>query len=237
VLYRSLQDPIPPADADLDTAAMVETEAALERGERHLRVLVELTEIAMKLARSLGELAEARIEAVKTADGALAPGEDPAAAFNKIAQTIRRTLALEAKLAKDVKSGRDGLIAERASRRAERDEAHEAAKKTAVLYGFHDAYVGSSSEAEYEDLIERLMEDTEEYLGDADEFRGWLDRPVGETVAKLCATLGLDPDACTLEGETWTVRRAPTEFERTLAERASKYGKPRRPILATGPPR
>ena len=230
MLYRSLPDPIPPADADLDTAAMAATQAVVERGEYHLRVLGELTEIGMKLARSLGELAEARIEAAKKEDRALTPAEDATvASFNKVAQTVRRTVALRDKLDAEVKVRRDGLIAERAGRRAARSEAHEAAKKEAVLYGFHDAYAGSTPETEYAEVIERLMEDTEEYLGDADEFRGYLDRPVGETVAKLCAALGLDPDACALDGETWRVRRAPTEFERLLAERALKFGKPPSP--------
>ena len=51
------------------------------------------------------------------------------------------------------------------------------------------------------------MEDAQEYLGDADEMRGYLDRPVGETVAKLCAALGLDPEACAPDGAAWRVRR------------------------------
>ena len=67
------------------------------------------------------------------------------------------------------------------------------------------------------------MEDAEEYLGDADEMRGWLDRPVGETVAKLCAALGLDPDACAFDGETWKVRRPITQFEQLIEERAEKF--------------
>ena len=228
MLYRSLPDLTAPTEADLDTAAMAATQAAVERGERHLRVLARLTEIGMNLAEALGDLAEARIEVAKKAarneDAAPAPFEDSTTtAFNKIAQTVRRTVALEAKLAAGVKAGREGLIAERAGRRADLEKDHKSAKDQAILYGFHDAYAGSTPDAEYEEQVERLMGDVEEYLGDADEFRGYLDRPVGETVARLCAALGLDTDACALDGESWKVRRKPTEFELLLAERARKF--------------
>ena len=238
MLYRACPDLTPPTEADLDTPEMAETAAAVERGERHLRVLAHLTEVASRLSDALGRLAEARIEAaIADRDADLKPSEVASAAFGKMAQTVRRTVALEAKLASEVNTRRDGLVAERGSRRAARSEAHEAAKKEAVLYGFHDAYAGSTPEAEYAEVIERLMEDTEEYLGDADEFRGYLDRPVGETVAKLCAALGLDPDACALDGETWKVRRAPTEFERTRDELSRKSAKSPNDSLSTRPPR
>ena len=117
---------------------------------------------------------------------------------------------------------REGLITQRAERRATLDAAHESAKTEAIVYGLHDAYAASTPDAEYQEQVERLMEDAQEYLGDADEMRGYLDRPVGETVKKLCAAMGLDPDACVPDGETWRVRRPPTEFERSLEERARK---------------
>ena len=225
MLYRSLPDLTPPTDADLDTEAMVEAAASVERGERHLRVLARLTEIGMRIAEALGRQIEAKIEAGTAEDAVLKPGEDPTTAFNKIALTVRRTVALEAKLASEVNTRRDALVAERAVHRAAREKAHESAKKQAVIYGLHDAYAGSTPDEEYEEQVERLMADAEEYLGDADEMRGYLDRPVGETVAKLCATLGLDPDACALDGESWKVRRPPCEFERRREERARKFGK------------
>ena len=71
------------------------------------------------------------------------------------------------------------------------------------------------------------MEDAEEYLGDADEMRGYLDRPIGETVARLCAALGLDPEACESDGETWRVRRPPARIRTVrMEERARKFSKP-----------
>jgi hypothetical protein len=215
--YRPLPDLPPPAEADLDTAAMAASEASIARGERHLRILARLTDIAMTLAEALGRKAEAQIQATATpADGATATGQDAAGAFDRMAQTVRRTIALEARLAAGVKAGRESLIAESAARRATRGEAHRAAKTEAILDGLHDAYAASTPEADYEERVDTLMEDAREHLLDADDLRDWLDRPVGETVARLCAALGLDPDACAREDGAWRIRRPPTEFERHL---------------------
>ena len=93
----------------------------------------------------------------------------------------------------------------------------------AIINGLHDAWAADCSDTEYNDLADRLLDDAREYLVDADEMRGYLDRPVGETVARLCAALGLDPDACESDGETWRVRRPPLDFELRLEERARRY--------------
>ena len=68
-------------------------------------------------------------------------------------------------------------------------------------------------------MSDLLTDEAQEYLADADECRGYYDRPVGETVAKLCAALGLDPDACRRDGDTWTVRRPPTCLETRAMEK------------------
>ena len=226
MLHRALLDPTPPDDVDTDTAVMVEAARDLERGERHLAMLAELSEIGMRLARSLGELADTRIEQEKKGVDAPGRSEDAAAAFDKMSQTVRRTLALEARLAAGVKARREGLFAERAERRATRSAAHKTAVDDAIVDGLHDAYAADCPDAEYHDLSDRLMEDAREYLGDADEMRGYLDRPVGETVSRLCAALGLDPEACESDGQTWRVRRPPLDFELRIEEKARKYGAP-----------
>ena len=223
MLHRALQDPIPPADTDADTAAMADTERDIERGERHLRMLAELAEIGMRVARLLGEVVEARIETETKPDGAPARSEDAAAALDKMAQTVRRTLALEARLAEGVKARREKLITERDERRAASKAAHETAHGDAIIEGLHDAWAATCPDAEYNDIADRLLDDAREYLDDADEMRGYLDRPIGETVTRLCAAMGLDPDACEPDGETWRVRRPPLDFELRLEERARKY--------------
>jgi len=214
MLYRALEDPAPPVDADVDTAAMAETAAAAERAAWHVKILGEAAEISLTVMRSLGELALARVEAAKSENRALAPDDTATlAALDKATQTLRRTVALRDKLDAQASARREGLLAERVRRRAKAD---------AVLDGLADAYAADTTDAEYNDHIDDLMADAKDYLddADADEFRGWLDRPVGETVARLCAAVDLDPDSCALVGETWRVRRPPRDFELFLERRA-----------------
>ena len=168
----------------------------------------------------------ARIEREKKADEPPARSEDAAAAFDKMAQTVRRTLALEARLAAGVKARRETLITERAERRTASRAAHVTAVGDAIVEGLHDAYAATCPDAEYNEIADRLLDDAYEYLGDADEMRGYLDRPIGETVVRLCAAMGLDPDACESDGETWRVRRPPLDFELRLEERARKFPPP-----------
>jgi hypothetical protein len=222
MLYRALQDPAPPIDTDVDTAAMAESVAAAERAAWHVEILGEVAEIHLTLTRSLGELALARVEAAKTGGRGLGPDDDVTlAALAKAAQTLRRTIALRDKLDKSATARREGLHADRVRRRAESAAEHKSAKTEAVLDGLADAYAADTSDAEYNDHIDDLMADARDYLDDADtdEFRGWLDRPVGETVARLCAAVALDPDSCTPVGDTWRVRRPPRDFELFLERR------------------
>ena len=223
MFYRALQDPAPPVDADVDTAAMVESAAAAERAAWHVQILGEAAEIHLTLTRSLGELALARVEAAKAENRGLAPDDDVTlAALNRATQTPRRTVALRDKLDTHTTARREGLLVERVRRREDAAATHQSAKTDAVLDGLADAYAADTSDAEYNDHIDNLMADARDYLddADADEFRGWLDRPVGETVARLCAAVDLDPDSCARVGDAWRVRRPPRDFELFLERRA-----------------
>ena len=185
-------------------------------------ILGEVAEIHLALTRSLGELALARVEAAKSENRGLTPDDDVTlAALGKATQTLRRTVALRDKLDKQATARREGLQADRVRRRAERAADHVSAKTDAVLDGLADAYAADTTDAEYNDHIDDLMADAKDYLddADADEFRGWLDRPVGETVARLCAAVNLDPDSCARVGDAWRVRRPPRDFELFLERR------------------
>ena len=208
-------DPKPPTEADLDTPEMVETAAAIERNERHLRMLAELAELGMEMARTIVQNAKENSE--PAADDAVArkPPVDPAKAFSIIALAVRRTIALEAHLTEEVKTRRAGLFTQRARRRADLDQAHRGAVNETI-----DEILEEAISEDFPDLkcegAERLLSDLQDLLFDADEFRDYLQRPIGETIAKLCTTLGLDPDFCVQDGETWMVRRAPYSFEARL---------------------
>jgi hypothetical protein len=213
MLYRPCPDIAAPDEADLDDPAMALAADALERGEQDLLMLSRLAEIAMELAEALGAHAKARLAAATGEGAALGAGEDPTGPFNRIAQTVRRTLALRAKVAEEVKTGRGRLAGERAARRAKRQADHRKDKHAAIERGFFDAVAEDRPDLEGE-AAERLTDEMDELLYDCDEFRDFLDRPVGETIARLCKTLGLDPALCVRDGDGWKVRREPFPFER-----------------------
>ncbi len=210
--YRPCPTPTLPDPAALDTVEIAQAAAVVERGERHLRMLAELAEIAMGLARSLGEGARARIAAVNAGEAELAPNEDSGAAFTRMSQTVRRTIDLEARLAERVDAGRAGLIAARSARRVAQGAAHEAAMDEAINAALSDAFEDVYAEAETSELAE-VLSAAENLRSEFDEFRDYLKRPVGETVAKLSALLGLDPTSCVQDGETWKVRRSSPSYQ------------------------
>ncbi len=49
---------------------------------------------------------------------------------------------------------------------------------------------------------------------------------VGETVAKLRAAMGLDPETREPDGDAWRIRRTPLDFEIRLVESARKNPPP-----------
>lgn len=198
--YRPCPDLTEPPQPPADTPDMIEAARAVERGERHGRMLARLAEIGMELAEDLAE----RARAEKEADIA-----DVAGAFAKIAQAVRRTIALEAHLGEGVGARRTGLIAERASRRAAAGAAHHEAKDRAIRAAVEDAIIDTFAADEPDESIDELTCDMEELLCEADDFSDYLQRPVGETVARLCQALGLDPRWAIEGGEGWVVKSPP----------------------------
>jgi hypothetical protein len=182
----------------------------------------------------------ARLQALVAAAGArealAAVGAAAAAArrLRSVGEALQRALSVlaatpaeQARLAAAVKSGRDQMLADA----AQRADAQDFAKTNAVIFGFHDAWAANCPKKQYDERVENLMEDAREHLRDVDEFRGYLDRPVGETVARLCEALDLDPGACEKDGDIWIVRRPLTEFETSLP----LYKYPRSPVPPSPP--
>ena len=164
------------------------------------------------------------------------PRADPGPSFAKVAQAVRRTIALEIQLTEEVKTRRAGLFTQRVHRRTKLDWDHESDMDEAI----EDTLTGALGEdlADFEGPEAcRLRKEARELLQDADEFRDYLSRPVGETIAKLCAVLGLDPDYCVRDGETWKVRRGPYLFEETRDAKRRQSAAPLADVQSTPPPR
>jgi hypothetical protein len=179
-----------PADAD---------ESGADRARRHLRMLAELAEIGMDMARAVRDQAvgEAR-------DGA---GGDLGLAYSRIARAVRLTLAVETRTAEAL----GARLAEEAQARTwAQDEARRQAwDRQAQARDARDDAVRRALEQVIEaetgenDAFERLLEAANERLEEEDDADDDADRPIGEIVARICRDLNLSPDWSRWAGEDW----------------------------------
>ncbi len=147
--------------------------------ERHARILAELSELGLGLAR------QARADA----DAAETPEERARAAlvFQRVSRSIRQSLALEAKLARDV-------------RREEREDADAQKRRDREQVRFRKHRLRTGVEALVWRETENLSDEDEEAFGDAldalvdDESvsEAFLHEPLADQVARVIAGLGYE---------------------------------------------
>ena len=192
---------------------------AVLRAERRLRLLAELADIGMELARALRPVAPASPDGDRVdADGAAAQtgqarGGDPAEAFARLSRAIRLTLALEAKTdagLRDLKAGIVRETHETQSVAAERRKVAAAKDAEAREEKIRDL-VTEAAEAEVEDFdtLNELREALEERLDEDVAYLDRAERPLRETVERLCGDLALRPDWSRWEGEGWARTEPP----------------------------
>jgi hypothetical protein len=235
-----------------DDAAPAEAlDPAVLRAERRLRVLEELTEIGLDLARLLQRQAHAAAEAIDPTAAAALDATEPSAgrapiisagdianALARISRAIRLTVALETRTDEALRALRAGVAAEVEARRAQARNraAAEAEARSKSHRNAVERLVTEAAEREIEDddALGGVMEALEERLVE-DEAYWDLDRmPLREAVERLCADLELTPDWSLWEGEGWSPK---PPFSRC---RGSIWARPSRtPLLEleASPPR
>jgi hypothetical protein len=166
------------------------SDPAAARTERHLRMLAELAEIGMNLAR---EVSRQALDQSQDAP----PAADLALTFSRIARAVRQTVALEAKLAEGPAQRPPLSVSDRWRSARRKRQVSE------IVAGVIDAEVG-----EYD--VEGLHDDLQERLDDGDEEADFADRPIGELVARICRDLGITPDWSLFEDEDWAIEEART---------------------------
>jgi hypothetical protein len=182
-----------------DPTSIPEDPAVL-RAERRLRLLEELSEIGMELARALRPGAG---QAAPSGEETAVSQIDPADAFARISRAIRLTLALEAKTDADLRDLKAGVVKvreearERAAKRADEERKH--------LFGQIHLGIFRVAEAECPDAeaIHDLMEALEQRLDEDNAYANCEDRPLRETVERLCKDLCLNPDWSRWTDEGW----------------------------------
>ncbi|HEY3696170.1 hypothetical protein [Phenylobacterium sp.] len=145
-----------------------------EMSERHGRVLAELAELGLTLARELA----AKAGAAQTDEAAQAL----ALAFHRISRSVRLSLALESRLAGE-------------RRQAIREERVLTERKVEKRKDQVRATLARQVYAETEtDEAERLLDELEERLEEEALFDAFADGPVEACIARIRAGLGLPAD-------------------------------------------
>ena len=228
--------PNPPEEDDDDAPAWA---------RRHLGMLVDLGDMGMVLARDLvrrvtaetqaaeaqaesqaGAAAEGSGEAAQGAPAGRGPAIDPALSFTRISRAVRLTIALEARMRREIEAGVFGPANDDGRRPGGDDTAasgpidYEGIKRKhaplvdAIVHRECDYQTRRAVEETIEDAcddpddVERLKEELKERLIEDEVFSNRATWPIGETIALICQDLGLDPDWGRWEARPWARKEA-----------------------------
>jgi hypothetical protein len=210
---------------------------AIRRAEERLRILDELTDIGMNVARSVERRAMAEAATAETMDPkkrsapSVSAHRDPADAFARVSRAIRLTLALATRAEEELRALRAGVPLQHEKRRAaaiERAEAVKADRRRKVDGIVTDLLVREHGDDA--DDYEAADEALQERLSDDEAYQDLVDRPLREIVERLCKDLCLTPDWSLWTGDGW----ARDENGRLPW---SIFGQPSRtPLIRTWPP-
>ena len=144
-----------------------------DRGERHGRVLAELADLGMVVARSLA----ARCQAAKSDEAA----QGLSLAFQRIARSVRLCLALESRLARE----RRQALSDQRVVHVNAVERRKTQVRAVLTRAAYDETEAGDLEALLDELDARLDEDAL--------FDAFAEGPVEACIARIRADLGLPP--------------------------------------------
>ena len=143
--------------------------------ERHALLLGELAGLGMAVARDL----QGRVACAETDEAA----QGLALAFQRVSRSVRQTLALEAKLARDMR---------RIAREDAADTRDEVRRRVNLRQGQVRVAVAREVWAEHEgDEAEARLEALESHILDAALSETFLDEPIEACIARIRVDLGL----------------------------------------------
>jgi hypothetical protein len=205
---------------------------SVARAERRLRLLEELSEIGMELARALKPGAEPDKAAGEV------PAKDPAAAYAPLSRAIRLTLALESRTDKDLRDLKAGVESARQEARTKAEVRNLEALEDKVRDLVLDVAERESADSE---AFEALEEALEERLDMDEAYWDLGGRPLRQTVERLCHDLGLSPDWSRWADEGWAgdppIRSRFSPFNQPSPRRLfAKFGEPPLPPSGRPPP-
>ncbi len=172
--------------------------------EQQLDYMARLTEMALDVADAARRRVVAKVEAEAEAPQA---ERDPVMAFNRAARAVRLTVALRAKLIRDLIALGEAAPAAKArvvevpNPEAERLNGRRERIARIVRRVIED-------DQGDEDEIERLSSACWERLTDDDIYGDILARPIGEMVGRVCEDLEIPVNWVRLAREAWAVEEA-----------------------------
>jgi hypothetical protein len=205
------------------------------RAERHLRLLQELAEIGMDIARAVRAEALARDDAAEPTPSRFGKG-DLGLVYSRVARAVRQTFALEARLAEGIEKAR----VDREQRRVNVAQLEFEQRQEDIR-----DFVAQAIEADAarrhtpEEAVERLLDDLDERLEDGAYDDALADAPIAELVARICDDLGISPDWRIWDDQDWAIEylreHTPTDIgaERWLGQDLTL---PTAPTPANPPP-
>jgi len=184
---------------------------AVLRAERRLRLLEELAEIGMELARAL------KPGAAPAATDDKAKGRDPADAFGPLSRAIRLTLALEAKTDQELRDLKAGIVKEREAEGMRRETKQKPASdsrrftptKEFIQTLRQRVFEVIDAEAESEEVFVQLCEALDERLEDEATYANWEYVPLQDAVWILCKALGVNTNWRPWINGSWIHDRPP----------------------------
>ncbi|HEY5071953.1 MAG TPA: hypothetical protein VII63_07980 [Caulobacteraceae bacterium] len=187
------------------------------RAERRLRLLEELADIGMDLARGLRPCAlpesagaqSGASEVPATPAPVRDTRRDPADAFGPLSRAIRLTLALEARTDAELRDLKAGVFKARADERAKSAERAAEARQERTNRVFDLISEVAEAQIEDDETFEEVCNEVEERLSEHEAELGAPEWPLRETVEGLCKAFGLRPDWSRWNGEDWGVDHGP----------------------------
>ena len=146
-----------------------------EMADRHARMLGELAELGLTLAREV----HGRAAAAESAEDV----QGLSLAFHRVSRCVRMTLALEARLERDRRQG----VKDEADAAAQQARGIVSTRKAQVRAAVTRAVMSEREEEEAEPLLFAI----EDRIDEASLYEGFLGEPVGAQILRLCAELGV----------------------------------------------
>jgi len=167
--------------------------------ESRLRMLRKLAEMGMELA----EMGMERARRALNTETDPAKGRDPTDFLAPVSRVVRLTLAQEEKTADKLRDLRAGIVREKEEEQTRTAERRQAAAEEREAKVRRLVIQAADTEIADFEVMEGIFAALDERLDEDEAYEDFTERPLRETVERLCHDLALNPDWSRWDGEGW----------------------------------